>query len=76
MWTIEEIEDCGFKLVTNHKLWCHFKGHGFDVYINLDTTKVKGNYFNFHSLPNTFRGHFKATLNNKEELLTLLSYIE
>ena len=75
MWTVEQIEDCGFKLISNHKLWCRFKGHGFEVSINLDTNQVTGNHFNFHSLPNKFKGHFKAELNNKEELLTLLSYI-
>jgi len=62
MWTIGQIEKHGFILIKNEKLWCHFRGNGFDVFINLDTRVVKGNWFNFHALSGTFRGHFRAEL--------------
>ena len=75
IWSINLIEEAGFKLITNHKLWCHFRGHGFDVTINLDTRVVKGNHFNFHSYKSNFKGNFSATLNTKEELLFLLRII-
>tara|TARA_R110002096_G_scaffold382312_1_gene576210 strand:+ start:7570 stop:7800 length:231 start_codon:yes stop_codon:yes gene_type:complete len=76
MWTIEKIEDVGFKLITNEKKWCHFRGFGFDVFINLDTKVVKGNYFNFKSYKSNFRGNFKAVLNTKEEFEFLLKVIQ
>jgi len=75
MWTIKQIEDLGFKLISNEKKWCHFRGHGFDVSINLDTKVVKGNHFNFHSLGHCFRGHFSARISTEEEFKTLLRLI-
>jgi|688.fasta_scaffold691540_2 hypothetical protein len=74
-WTIPKIENLGFKLISNNKLWCHFRGHGFDVFINLDTKYVKGNNFNFHSYKNAYNGNFKAKLENEEEFNNLLKYI-
>ncbi len=76
MWTIEQIESLGFKLINNNKLWCHFRGHNFDVFINLDTRVVKGNYFNFHSLSYKFKGNFKAEINTIEEFNLLLKLIK
>lgn len=76
MWTIDQIRKHGFELVSNHKLWCHFRGNGFDVFINLNTKEVKGNYFNFHSYKSNFKGHFKAELNNDEEMEFLLRVIK
>lgn len=75
MWTIQQIEDVGFELITNDKQWCHFRGFGFDVFINLDTKVVKGNLFNFKSYKSNFKGHFRARLNNKEKLMCLLKVI-
>jgi len=75
MWTIEQIKDLDFELINNHNLWCHFRGHGFDVFVNLNTKEVKGNYFNFHAYKNSFKGHFRAILNNQEEFQTLLKLI-
>lgn len=76
MWTIAQIEELGFKLIANDKLWCHFRGHGFDVTINLDTKVVKGNHFNFHSLGANYGGHFRAVINTKEEFLLLMKLIQ
>lgn len=76
MWTIPKIESLGFRLESNHKLWCHFIGHGFDVYINLDTTHTKGNRFNFHSKGNNYKGYFKADLDTIEEFEFLLRIIK
>lgn len=75
MWTIETIQDLGFKLIINDKLWCHFRGHGFDVHINLDTRIVKGNVFNFHSYKSSYKGCFRAEINTKEEFELLLKLI-
>ena len=75
MWTIEQIESHGFKLISNKKLWCHFRGHGFDVFINLDTNQVTGNWFNFHSYKSNFKGNFKAVLENDDEMAFLLRVI-
>lgn len=77
MWTIENlIQNLDLKLVTNHKLWCHFTGYGFDIFINLDTRFVKGNYFNFHSYKSNFKGNFKAEINSIEEFKTLMKLIK
>jgi len=76
MWTIEQIEKHNFKLITNEKLWCHFRGNGFDVFINLDTQQVNGNWFNFHSYKSNYKGNFKAVLSNDEEMITLLRVIQ
>jgi len=76
MWSIEQIEKHGFKLITNEKLWCHFRGNGFDLFINLDTKQVTGNWFNFHSLASKFKGHFRAVLRNDEEMEFLLRVIQ
>ena len=76
MWTIDKIEKHGFKLITNEKLWCHFRGNGFDVFINLDTKQVTGNWFNFHSHKSNFKGNFKAVLCNDEEMQFLLRVIQ
>ena len=75
MWTIEKIEKHGFKLIANDKQWCHFRGHGFEVHINLDTRVTAGNYFNFKSDKSSYKGHFKAVLINDEEMEFLLSVI-
>ena len=76
MWSIEKIEKHGFKLINNEKLWCHFRGNGFDVFINLDTKQAKGNYFNFHSYKSNFKGNFRAILNNDDEMEFLLRVIQ
>lgn len=77
MWTIEQIESCGFKLLNNDKQWCHFRGRGYDVFINLEkTVRADGNYFNFHSLSHKFNGNFRAIVNNPEEMETLLTFIQ
>lgn len=76
MWTINKIKELDFVLISNHKLWCHFRGHGFDVFINLDTKIGNGNYFNFHSYKSNFKGNFKAVLNNKIEFELLLKFIQ
>lgn len=76
MWTIEKIEDVGFKLISDERKRCHFRGFGFDVFINLDTKVVKGNLFNFKSYKSNFKGNFKAILNSKEELDFLLKVIQ
>lgn len=75
MWTIEQIEGLGFKLRSKQDLWCQFRGHGFDVSINLNTKQVKGNHFNFHSLADTFKGHFSAEIDTEEDFKTLLRLI-
>lgn len=75
IWTIKQIEELGFKLIQNDKQWCRFRGHGFDVLINLDTTKTKGNQFNFHSLGNNLKGYFSARINNKAHFMILLDMI-
>ncbi len=75
MWTISKIESLGFKLITNDKLWCHFRGLGFDVFINLDTKVVKGNHFNFRSYKNAYRGNFSACINTEEEFNLLMKLI-
>lgn len=75
MWTIEKIEALGFKLIQNEKLWCHFRGHGFDVLINLNTKVVRGNYFNFKSYSGFLKGNFKAVIDTEEEFKTLLRLI-
>lgn len=72
MWSIEKIEKFGFKLISNEKLWCHFRGHGFDVFINLDTREVEGNVFNFKSFKNSNKGHFRAKLEYEIEMQVLL----
>ena len=76
MWTIAQIEKHGFKLISNDKLWCHFRGHSFDVFINLDTKVVKGNRFNFKSIGGVFKGHFKAELDNDSDMEFLLRVIK
>jgi len=76
MWTIDQIKNLGFTLISNDKLWCHFRGHGFDVFINLDTKQVTGNWFNFRAYKNSFKGHFKAVLSTEEEFKTLLRVIQ
>ena len=76
MWSIEKIEKHGFKLINKEKLWCHFRGNGFDVFINLNTKQVKGNYFNFHSYKSNFKGNFRAILNNDDEMEFLLRVIQ
>jgi len=76
MWSIEQIEKQGFKLIKNEKLWCHFRGNGFDVFINLDTKQVAGNWFNFHSYKSNFKGNFKAVLLNDDDMKTLLRLIQ
>lgn len=75
MWTIGQIEKHEFKLISNEKMWCHFRGNGFDVFINLNT-KVAGNYFNFHSYKSNFKGNFRALLINDEEMRDLLRFIQ
>lgn len=75
MWTIEKLQNLGLELIDNHKLWCHFRGFKFDIFINLDTTQVVGNVFNFHSYKNSYRGHFRAELDTPEEFLTLMKFI-
>lgn len=72
-WTIEKIEKLGFKLMQNDKLWCRFRGHGFDVLINLDTTKVKGNHFNFKAI--NLGGHFSAVIDTEAEFRTIIKCI-
>ena len=76
MWSIEQIEKHEFKLITNEKLWCHFRGNGFDVFINLDTRQAAGNYFNFHSYKSNYKGNFKAVLTNDVEMQPLLRLIQ
>ena len=76
MWSIEQIEKHGFKLISDEKLWCHFMGNGFDVFINLNTKQVKGNCFNFHSYKSNFKGNFRAILNNDDEMEFLLRVIQ
>ena len=77
MWTIEMIEQCGFTLLQNDKLWCRFRRGGWEVMINLDTKVVDGNHFNFHSIPSRgCRGHFKAKLYCKEELVFLTTILD
>lgn len=76
MWTIDQIKKHGFEVIDNNKLWCHFRGHGFDVFINLDTKQVKGNLFNFHSYKSNFKGNFRAALSNDEEMKFLLRVIQ
>ncbi len=77
-WTIDRIERLGFKLIVNEKGWCHFRGKGFDVHINLDTTRygIKGNWFNFHSYKSNFKGNFRAVINNEQEFILLLNMIQ
>lgn len=75
IWTIEKIENLGFKLINNHKLWCHFRGHDFDMHINLDTKVTKGNYFNFHGYKNSNKGYFRAIMDTEEEFKLLLKLI-
>jgi hypothetical protein len=75
MWTIETIQDLEFTLITNEKLWCHFRGHGFDVFINLDTKSVEGNHFNFRSYKSSHKGHFSAKIDTPEEFKLLLRLI-
>jgi hypothetical protein len=76
MWTIDAIEKHGFRLISNNKLWFHFRGNGFDVFINLDNRFGKGNCFNFHSHKSNFKGNFKAELCNDEEMSFLLRVIK
>lgn len=76
MWSIKKIESHGFKLLRNDRLWCHFVGHGFDVFINLDTKSTNGNMFNFHSHKNSFKGNFKAELNDDSDMEFLLRVIK
>lgn len=75
MWTEDKIKDLGFKLINNNKLWYHFRGHGFDVMVNLNLKECEGNLFNFKSLKSNFKGNFKARLKNEEEFKNLLKYI-
>lgn len=75
MWSIEKIEKFGFKLISNEKLWCHFRGNGFDVFINLDTREVDGNIFNFKSFKNSYKGHFRAKIESADEMEVLLKII-
>ena len=75
-WLISDIEELGFELITNDKLWCHFRGHLFDVFINLDTNQVEGNIFNFRSYKNSFKGNFRAELTNTEDFKTLLKILQ
>ena len=76
MWTTEKIESIGFKLISNEKKWCHFRGFGFDVFISLDTKVTKGNLFNFKSYKSNFKGNFKAVLKSKEDFEFLLKVIQ
>jgi hypothetical protein len=66
-WTVEE--SVGFKLIVQEKSWCHFRGHGFDVYINLNPPPPsRGNLFNFKSYKDSLKGHFRIYLYNVDEL--------
>lgn len=76
MWTIESLKELGLELISNDKLWCHFRGFGFDISINLDTRYVKGNHFNFHAYKNSLKGHFKAELNTPEDFKQLMKFIK
>ena len=76
MWTIDKLEKLGLELISNDKLWCHFRGYGFDIFINLDTTIVKGNLFNFHSYKSAYKGNFRAAINTPEEFLLLMNMIK
>lgn len=61
MWTIKMIEECGFTLLQNEKLWCRFEYLGWELMINLDTKVVNGNHFNFKAITaHGVRGHFSA----------------
>ena len=73
MWNIEKIKSVGFKLVSENKGWCHFRGHGFDVFINLSITP--GDLFNFHSYKNSFKGNFRIKLVSIEELKFIVERI-
>ncbi len=76
MWSIEQIESLGFKLRSNDSLWCRFIGHGYDVSINLNPKYTKGNYFNFKSLPDRFKGNFSIIIYNEEEFNFLLNILD
>lgn len=68
-WTVEEIESVGLKLIVNDKSWCHFRGHGFDVFINLNVPPPsRGNLFNFHAYKDSYKGNFRIYLYTIEEL--------
>lgn len=68
-WTIQRLEALGFKLLTDHKLWCRFKGHDCSVSINLDVNVVDGNHFNFHG--NHF-GWISLTIHDENEMMIFL----
>ena len=74
-WTVDKIKSLGLELVQQDKLWCHFRGLGFDIHINLDVDQCKGTLFNFKSYKNSMRGNFKAVLNNEEEFIQLMTFI-
>jgi hypothetical protein len=76
MWTIERVEKLGFKLIASEKMWCHFRGHGFDVHINLNTKECQANLFNFKSYKNSFKGNFRAQINTEQEFNELLRMIK
>lgn len=76
-WTPTLIERQGFKLITNHNGWCHFKGDRFEITINLKRTdRHNGNYFNFKSVKGKFHGHFRAVINTVEEFQQLMIMIQ
>ena len=74
-WTIEKIKNLGFELINSEKMWCHFRGKGFDLFINLNDVESNCNYFNFHSYKSSFNGNFKAVLENEQEFNNLFKYI-
>jgi len=76
MWNVKKIEDLNFVLISSHNQWCHFRGHGFDVHVNLNTKNGSGNYFNFHSYKSNFKGNFKAIIETEEEFKSLLKMIQ
>lgn len=68
-WTIGKIESTGLELVGREKDWCTFRGHGFEVSINLNPSPPStGNLFNFKSDKKSFKGNFKIYLYTTEEL--------
>ncbi len=74
-WTIERVESLGFKLIVNDKMRCHFRGHNFDVTVNLDMRVVNGNHFNFKSYKNNFLGNFSAVINTEKDFEKLLALV-
>ena len=68
MWEVEEIESVGFELIQEDKGWCHFRGHGFDLFINRKMPRPNGNLFNFKSYKSNFKGNFRIRLYTIDEL--------